>query len=46
MTTETKKYNNNIIATFVSAIAYFGVKSMVPLNGYPPTFRAPKNNFC
>ena len=35
----------SIIAALVSAIAYFGVKSMIPVNGNAPVFGAPKNNF-
>src|ERR671918_1538826 len=35
----------SIIVTLVSAIAYFGIKSMIPVNGKLPIFGAPKNNF-
>jgi hypothetical protein len=35
----------SIIAVLVSAIAYFGIKSMVPVNGNIPVLGAPKNNF-
>jgi plastocyanin len=34
-----------IIVALVSAIAYFGIKSMIPVNGNVPVFGAPKNNF-
>ena len=34
-----------IIVSVVSVIAYFGIKSMVPVNGNSPVFGAPKNNF-
>jgi plastocyanin len=34
-----------IIVTLVSAITYFGIKSMIPVNGNSPVFGAPKNNF-
>jgi plastocyanin len=35
----------SIIVTLVSAITYFGIKSMIPVNGKLPIFGAPKNNF-
>src|ERR687898_3517537 len=35
----------SIIVTLVSANAYFGIKSMIPVNGKLPVFGAPKNNF-
>jgi plastocyanin len=35
----------SIIIALVSAIAYFGIKSMIPVNGNSPVFGAPKNNF-
>jgi len=35
----------SIIVVLVSAIAYFGIKSMIPVNGKLPVFGAPKNNF-
>lgn len=35
----------SIIAILVSAIAYFGIQSMIPVNGKLPVFGAPKNNF-
>jgi plastocyanin len=34
-----------IIVSLVSVVAYFGIKSMVPVNGNSPVFGAPKNNF-
>ncbi|MGI8833231.1 MAG: hypothetical protein ACR2IS_11425, partial [Nitrososphaeraceae archaeon] len=35
----------SIIAALVSTIAYFGVKSLIPVNGNSPVLGAPKNNF-
>ena len=35
----------SIIAVFVCTIAYFGIKSLIPVNGNSPVFGAPKNNF-
>ncbi len=35
----------SIIAAFVSAIAYLGIQSMIPVNGNSPILGAPKNNF-
>jgi plastocyanin len=35
----------SIITALVSAIAYFGVKSMIPVNGNAPVLSAPKNSF-
>jgi plastocyanin len=35
----------SIIVTLVSAITYFGIKSMIPVNGNYPILGAPKNNF-
>jgi hypothetical protein len=34
-----------IIVSLVSVITYFGIKSMIPVNGNSPVFGAPKNNF-
>ena len=35
----------SIIVALVSTIAYFGIKSTIPVNGKLPVFGAPKNNF-
>jgi plastocyanin len=35
----------SIIVVLVSTIAYFAIKSMIPVNGKLPVFGAPKNNF-
>jgi plastocyanin len=35
----------SIIAVLVSTIAYFAIRSMIPVNGNSPVFGAPKNNF-
>ena len=35
----------SIIVALVSVITYFGIKSMIPVNGNYPVFGAPKNNF-
>jgi plastocyanin len=35
----------SIIGVLVSIIGYFGIKSMIPVNGNSPVFEAPKNNF-
>lgn len=34
-----------IIAALVTTIAYFGIKSLIPVNGNSPVLGAPKNNF-
>jgi plastocyanin len=35
----------SIIAALVFTIAYFGIKSLIPVNGNSPILGAPKNNF-
>ena len=34
-----------IVAVFISIIAYFGINSLIPVNGKIPIFSPPRNNF-